>query len=119
MKNFIFQLFIPVWTILYILMGYASYGIWFIGGGFCGKAKLPLIAYLIQLTINWLWTPIFFVLHQIGWALVDIIILWLFIVTTSILFYRIDKIASMIFGIPYIAWVSFATALNFSFWLLN
>lgn len=104
---------------MYILMGYASYRVWYFGGGFHGKAKIPLISYIIQLILNWCWTPIFFILMELGWAFVEIVILWIFIIITAILFYRVDKIAGIVFGVPYLAWVTFASILNFSLWQLN
>ena len=100
-------------------MGYASYRVWNIGKGFCGQAKVPLLSYIIQLILNWCWTPIFFILMAIGWAFVEIVVLWTFIIITAILFYRVDKIAGIIFGVPYIMWVTFAATLNFSLWQLN
>ena len=99
-------------------MGYASYRVWKAGNGFKGEAKIPLIVYCIQLILNWLYTPILFGLQALGYGLVEIIILWIFIVATAILFYRVDKIAGFII-IPYITWVTFATVLNYTLWDLN
>jgi len=99
-------------------MGYASYRVWSAGGGFSGEAKFPLIAFIIQLILNWIWTPIFFGIHEIGWAFVEILILWVAIVITTVLFFRIDTIAGCLL-LPYIAWVSFASVLNGTLWKLN
>ena len=99
-------------------MGYASYRVWKAGNGFKEEAKIPLIVYCIQLILNWLYTPILFGLQALGYGFVEIIILWVFIVATAILFYRVDKIAGFII-IPYITWVTFATVLNYTLWDLN
>jgi translocator protein len=99
-------------------MGYASFRVWYYGGGFGGKARLPLIVYIFQLILNWLWTPVFFGLQQLGWAFVVIVTLWVFIFLTIVLFSRVDKIAAYLL-IPYISWVTFASILNYSLWSLN
>lgn len=113
-----FQLFFPAWTILYIAMGFASFIVWKKGDGFQGRAKVPLIIFIIQLILNWFWTPIFFGLHALLWAFVEIVVLFVFIVITTALFYKIDFIAGSCL-LPYIAWVSFAATLNYSLWDLN
>lgn len=113
-----FQVFFPAWTILYIAMGFASFRVWYKGGGFTGKAKIPLIFYVIQLIINWIWTPVFFGAQALGWAFVVIVTMWVFIVATTWLFFRVDLIAGFCM-LPYIAWVTFASVLNFSLWYLN
>ena len=99
-------------------MGYASYRVWSRGGGFSGEAKVPLIFYIIQLLINWSWTPIFFGARELLWSSVVISIMLVFIIITTFLFFRVDKIAGFLL-VPYIAWVSFATVLNISLWHLN
>ncbi|KAG5678542.1 hypothetical protein PVAND_008209 [Polypedilum vanderplanki] len=109
--------FIPAWTILYLLMGYSSYRIWRIGNGCKGEAKIPLLIYVFQLILNWLWTPIFFA-QALGWSFVEMIVLAIAVVATTALFFKIDKVAGIIL-IPYIAWISFAATLNYSIWYLN
>lgn len=112
------QLFFPAWTVLYILMGFASFRVWYKGGGFAGKTKVALIFYCIQLILNWLWTPIFFGLQALLLAFIEIVFMWIFIVITTFMFFRIDFKAGLLM-LPYIAWVTFAATLNFSIWYLN
>ncbi len=80
--------------------------------------RQPLSLYIVQLALNAAWTPIFFGLRQPGFALGVIILLWVAILATVIAFGRVQKWA-MTLLLPYLAWVSFATALNFAIWRLN
>ncbi len=112
-----YWIFGPVWTTLYILMGIALFLIWKKEGNNKLK-KAAIILFAIQLVLNFFWSIIFFNQHQIGWALVEIVILWLSILLTIFVFAKIDKIAAWLM-LPYIAWVSFATILNFTIWQLN
>lgn len=112
------QIFGPVWSILYLAMGYASFRVWDEGDGFSGRARIPMIVYIIHLIINLTWTIVFFHFHQIGLATIHIFILWIFILITTLLFYQIDKIAAYLM-IPYILWVTFASILTFTIWRLN
>lgn len=110
-------LFGPVWTTLYAMMGFAFYLVWKSTAPVA--AKRPAIAlYLIQLVFNFFWSFIFFRQHQIGWALVDILVLWVFILLTIFAFARISKAAAWLL-VPYISWVSFATLLNYAIYTLN
>lgn len=109
-------LFGPVWTALYILMGIALAIVW-------RKPASPsrnraMKFFFTQLLLNFLWSFIFFYFHLTGWALVEIIILWIFIFITIILFYGQSKAAAWLM-VPYIFWVSFATVLNTAIWQLN
>ena len=99
-------------------MGYASYRVWSVGGGFSGEARTALIFFIIQLLLNWAWPPIFFGFHLIAVAAVEIVVLLIFVIITALMFYRIDGIAGILF-IPYIAWLSFASFLNYNIWRLN
>ncbi len=106
--------FAPVWTTLYVLMAIAAWRVWRVTG-----LKSPaLIAYTVQLILNLGWSAVFFGLHQIGAALIEIGILWLAILTTAILFARADRLAGVML-VPYLVWTSFAAALNYAFWTLN
>lgn len=79
---------------------------------------IPLIAFAVQLILNWIWTPIFFGAQALGVAFVEIVIMWVAIVITTILFFRVDLIAGFCM-LPYIAWITFASTLNYSLWDLN
>lgn len=109
-------LFGPAWTILYILMGVASYWVWKKRKN--KKARMALQLYGVHLFFNLLWSIIFFGLHSPFWALIEIVILWGLIVFMITKFYAIEKKAGWIL-LPYLAWVTFATLLNFAIWRLN
>ncbi|WP_432405916.1 TspO/MBR family protein [Wukongibacter sp. M2B1] len=111
------QIFQPAWTILYILMGIASYRIWMYGIE-RSDVRSALFYYGLQLIFNFLWSIIFFRLELRGLAYIEIIILLVLIIITTIKFYRIDKVAGYLL-VPYILWVTFASVLNLSIWLLN
>ena len=111
------SIFGPVWTSLYIIMGISSYLIWKKRNTVSGY-NWALGMYLLQLFLNLMWSFLFFFQRQIGFALVEIAILWLTIIITAFLFYRMDKPAGLLF-IPYILWVSFASYLTFSIYILN
>jgi len=106
-------IFGPVWTLLYTLMAVAAWLVWKRAG--FGK---PLTCYFVQLALNAAWTPLFFGAHQLGVALVVIVALWLGILVTWLSFRRVNVTAGWLF-VPYLAWVSFATYLNFTLWRLN
>ena len=110
------SIFGPVWTVLYALMGVAAWLIWRTVG--FRSAWIALTLFLIQLVPNALWSWIFFVWRQGGMAFWDIIILWLVIVATLVVFYRIRPLASALLA-PYLVWATFAAFLNFSLWQLN
>ena len=110
-------LFAPVWTLLYILMGIAFFLIWKKDTDPIQK-RTAITLYIVQLILNFCWSFIFFYAHQPGWALVDIILLWLFILLTIISFSKISVTAAWLL-VPYICWVSFATVLNYAIWKLN
>ncbi len=110
-------IFGPVWTLLYILMGIAFYLVW-IKAGDNDLKRNAMLFYFIQLALNFCWSFIFFYAEQPGWALADIILLWVFIAATIYWFSKISKTAAWLL-VPYILWVTFATALNFAIWKLN
>ena len=110
------NVFGPVWTVLYVLMAIAAWLVWRIGG--FRAARTALILFLAQLAVNALWSWLFFGWHWGGLAFVDIGLLWVLIVATLVAFWRIRLLAGVLL-IPYLLWVSFALALNYSVWQLN
>lgn len=110
-------LFGPAWTLLYILMGISVAIVWHKGTK-DKKVKEALKLFGIQFVLNAIWSPVFFGARSLFLALIIIIFMWFFIVKTIIAFKKVDKLASYLLY-PYIAWVSFATILNFSVWFLN
>jgi benzodiazapine receptor len=109
-------LFGPVWTVLYALIGFSGWLVWR-EAGLVGAA-LPLSVYAFQLILNAAWTPIFFGLHRPDLAFVEILLLCGSILATIVLFYPISSTAAFML-VPYLAWVSFASALTFSIWRRN
>lgn len=109
-------IFGPVWTVLYIAMAVAAWLVWQ-RGGLSGQRK-ALSLFLTQLLFNALWSPLFFGLRNPALALVDILLLWLALLGTTVAFWKARPIAGALM-VPYLAWVSFATALNLALWNLN
>lgn len=107
----------PVWTVLYVLMGVAS---WLVSrkAGEDRRARLALAFYGIQLLLNWIWTPIFFGLRAPGWALAEISVMWQMVIWTISRFSQVRPVAGLLL-VPYFLWVTVATALNASVWWLN
>jgi tryptophan-rich sensory protein len=109
-------IFGPVWTILYALMGITAWLVWRSGG--FRPNRQALILFLLQLAFNALWSWLFFAWYLGALALADIVVLWILIVATIISFWRVRPLAGWLL-IPYLLWVSFAMALNYSLWQLN
>lgn len=107
----------PVWTVLYLMMGVSLALLWHRAPQTPG-ARRALIAFGIQFTLNLLWTPVFFGMHQIGAALGVIVVMWLAIGATVLLAWRVSRPAAWLL-MPYWLWVSFATYLNAAFLVLN
>jgi len=104
--------FAPVWTTLYILMGISLYLVWNTNN------KLAMIIFAVQLVLNVAWSILFFGLKSPLLAFIEIIILWIAILTTIFKFHNIVPTSAYLL-IPYILWVSFAALLNYSIWMLN
>jgi tryptophan-rich sensory protein len=109
-------LFGPVWTLLYTLMAVAAWLVWQQGGW--AKQGRALRMFCIQLALNALWTPLFFGLRWPALALAEMVLLWLAIAATLVLFARVRRLAAWLLA-PYLLWVSFAASLNFALWRLN
>ena len=109
-------LFGPVWTALYALMALAAFLVWRERGWRAAAPALTL--YLLQLSLNTLWSWLFFGWKQGALAFADILLLLLLIVATLMAFWRIHRLAALLL-LPYLAWVSFASALNYAVWQAN
>jgi len=110
-------IFGPVWLSLYLMMSISLFLIWKQWGAAKG-VRPALIIFFVQLALNTLWSVLFFGLHQPMWAFFEIVILWLFILLTMMVFWRLSRVAGLLL-LPYLLWVSFASALNFAIWRLN
>lgn len=110
-------IFGPVWTVLYFLMGVALFLICKNG---CREkiVRKAAAVFFVQLFLNAAWSIVFFGTRSPGWAFLNIILLWLAIIWTMVLFFKISKIAGSLL-VPYILWVTFACYLNLAIWLIN
>ena len=106
-------LFGPVWTVLYVMIAIAGWLVWREQG-----LSFVVVVWVLQLVLNGAWSWIMFGQHQIGLALADIFLLWISIVLFAVLAWPVSLTASLLF-VPYLAWVSYAGALNFAIWRLN
>ncbi|MDX1642124.1 MAG: TspO/MBR family protein [Balneolaceae bacterium] len=109
-------LFGPVWTLLYTLMGIATWRVWNLFG--FQHAKSALFSFMIQLGLNGLWSQLFFGLQEPGLALIKIVLLLVAIFITTYLFSKKDRLAAWLM-VPYLVWVSFAACLNGTIWWMN
>lgn len=109
-------LFPPVWTGLYMSMGYAAYLVGKEGGW--ERQAVPLALYGTQLALNVAWSPLFFGAKKLGAALVDIGLLDVAVAATAYSFYGVNETAGLLM-VPYLAWISFATLLNYQIWDMN
>lgn len=109
------RVFGPVWTALYVLMGVAAWLVW---DRWRGQARAALTLFVVQLAFNAGWSAVFFGLQSPGLAFAEILVLWALIVATITMFWRRHASAGILL-LPYLAWVTFAAALNFAIWRLN
>lgn len=110
-------LFPVVWTLLYLMMGAASYLVWSSGAS-AARRDRALTVYGLSLAANFLWPIVFFTMRLYFGALLLLLVLWVLAVLAALLFRHIDRRAGRLM-IPYIVWLSFAAYLNLGVWLLN
>ena len=114
----------PVWTALFALMGISLFLVRkqhsniLENVGMLKWRRRAMVLFFVQLTLNILWSIIFFGLHSPGWAFMELVLLWTAILATIIVFTKISRPAAWLL-VPYVLWVTFAGYLNFSIWLLN
>lgn len=106
----------PAWTVLYSMMAVAAWLVWRERGRRDVTVTLGLFA--LQLALNAAWSGIFFGMRNPSAALIEIAVLWLAIAATLVAFYKVRPVAGYLLA-PYLAWVTFASALNFEIWRLN
>jgi benzodiazapine receptor len=107
----------PVWTALYALMGMAAARVW-TRHRRLRSGRVSLAAFIVQLVLNAAWSFLFFGLHSPGLGLVDIVALWITIVAVLAWWWNLERPSALLLA-PYLAWVSFAAALNAAVWRLN
>lgn len=105
-----------VWPILYLLMGVSAWRLWKVNG--LSHYQTEFTWFFVQLVLNALWSWIFFGMHLIATGLAEILLLWVSIIFTMFLFWNRDQLAGLLL-VPYLLWVSYASALNFAIWQLN
>lgn len=111
-------LFGPVWTALYLAIAVAGWRVWRTRRETSGKLSPALALWIAQLLLNAAWSWLFFGLHEMGWALAEILVLLATIVAFIVVARRVDRLAAWLF-VPYGLWVSFATLLNVTLWRMN
>lgn len=107
------NVFAPVWTVLYVLMGVASWLVWRAGGG-----DHPMALYAVQLALNIAWSMLFFRAKSLSFALFDIVALWGVLLSTVLAFHKVDPMAGYLM-LPYLAWVTFAAVLTATLYAKN
>jgi translocator protein len=110
------SVFGPVWTALYLLMAVSAWLVWVRAG--LAKSHTALSVFFAQLALNVLWSALFFAMRNPAAALGEIAVLWVVILATAVLFWRIRPLSGWLM-LPYLLWVSFAGFLNFSIWNMN
>jgi translocator protein len=108
--------FTAVWISLFLLMGVSAWLVWRRTG--FAHGAVPLACFAAQLVLNLAWSILFFGVRSVGWALIEIVVLWIVVLMTAIAFYRVSRPAGLLL-VPYLLWLFFAIALNASIWRLN
>ena len=127
-------LFGPAWAVLYFCMGLASFLVWKDGrkqskaeieqtcyfgwSEYTTISKVAMGLYLVSIALNWAWTPVFFGLHRVLDSFAIIVVLDVVVFCSIFVFFKINKAAGLLM-VPYLCWISFATALNVAIWQLN
>jgi tryptophan-rich sensory protein len=106
-----------VWITLYILMGIALFS-FLNANNSARQTRTGIVVFLVQLLLNFGWSFIFFYLQEPGWALAELVLLWISILVNMIVFAKASKLSAILL-LPYICWVSFAGYLNYTIWQLN
>jgi tryptophan-rich sensory protein len=106
----------PVWTMLYLILGISLFLVWKMDAG--RERNQGILVFMVQLLLNFCWSFFFFYFKMIGVALADILVLWITIVFMLVRFYKLKPVIAYI-NIPYLLWVTFATALNMAYFFLN
>ena len=108
--------FSPVWIVLYFMMAVSGWRVWRHGDSRAERVALGFFA--AQLALNMVWSVLFFGYRKIDFALAEMLVLLLTAITTSVLFWRIDRTAGVLMA-PYVLWLGFATVLTTYIWRLN
>jgi len=108
--------FAPVWIALYFSMGISAWLVWWRAEDH--NRRIAMTAFGGQLALNLAWSFIFFGAQSIGWAAIELVVLWSAVVVTIYLFWKIDRLAGGLL-VPYFIWTSYAFALNVSIYVLN
>lgn len=111
-------LFGPMWTTLYCLMAVSVWLVWREGRRTGARTTGALVVFVVQLALNALWSWLFFAWRLGAWAFAEVAVLWVLILVTLVMFWRVKRLAGILL-IPYIAWVTLATALTYSVWQAN
>ncbi len=108
--------FTPVWIVLYFMMAIAGWRVWRHGNS--RKISQALALFALQLGLNFFWSVLFFGYQRVALALAEMLVLFLTVVATTVLFWRIDRLAAWLL-VPYLLWLVFATVLTYFVWVLN